>query len=170
MELGTVIMTAIILAVIIVPFLMLNRNSNKTKNQVLQVLDSLAKKHNCQLSQQEFGRSFAIGMDETNHFVFFYKKVKEHEYEQFVDLSKIQFCKVENISRTAKINGLENKYVDRLYLSFVPLHNDKPEVRFEFFNSDITMQLGGELWAINKWVQLINVHLEGMPRPNRAAG
>ncbi len=168
MESGTIIMGVIIIIICIIPFMLLNQNSKKTKSQLLQLLNDLAKKHNCQISQYESGRGFAIGIDETNHFAFFYKKVKEYEYEQFVDLSKIQTCTIEKITRTAKNNGRENVYVDRLDLKFIPIAKDGAVTKFELYRSDVNLQLFDELLTINKWVKLLNDHLQQMPRPKQA--
>lgn len=47
----------------------------------------------------------------------------------------------------------------KLELSFLPIANDKPEIKLEFFHIDVSVQLYGELQSIEKWSKIINDRL-----------
>lgn len=154
----------ILLAICILPFILMSRGRSVKEKQMLQSLRGIAKQHNCQINQHEFCGDFVIGMDETKKFVFFTKLAKEKVIEQFIDLNCIMNCKIINSSRLISNKLEKQRIIDKLELSFAPIVRNKPEVVFEFYNSDINVQLHGELQSIEKWLKLINEKLKNKVR------
>ena len=159
MDLGSAIIGAIVIIICALPFVMMSRNSKKREKKNLQSLSEIATQNNCQIDQHEIFGSSAIGIDETKNFVFFYKLTKDKGIEQSVDLSEVQNCKVINTSRTLNNKGGNRKVIDKLELSFLPIVQNRSEIKLEFFNSDDNLQLLGELQSIEKWSKLINDRL-----------
>lgn len=160
MDLGSTIVGAIIIIICIVPFILMSQSIKKRKRQMLQSLTKIATQHYCQITQYEFCGDFIIGIDKIKNFVFFYKKLKDKEVEQFIDLDNIQNCKVINLNRTITNKDGNHKVIDKLALDFIPISKDKTEITLEFFNSDVSIQFSGELQSIEKWSKLINDQLK----------
>ena len=159
-ELGSALSGAIIIILLALPFVMLNSSKRKREKKFLQSLSEIAAQNNCQIDQHELFGSFAIGIDESKNHVFFYRQAKDKQFAQSVDLGEVQSSKVIKTSRTLKNNGEYQEVLDRLELGFVPLDEKKSETKLEFFNTDVNVQLYGELQSIEKWSQLINDRLE----------
>jgi len=160
MDLGSAIIGAVAIIICALPFVMMSRSRKKREKAFLQSLSKIATQNNCQINQHEIFGNFAIGIDETKNFVFFFRQVKDNEIEQLVDLSEIQSCKVINTSRNFKNKDGNQKVIDKLELSFTPTAKNKPEIKMEFFNADVNIQLYGELQSIEKWSKLINDRLK----------
>ncbi|HET6245272.1 MAG: hypothetical protein H0V01_02025 [Bacteroidetes bacterium] len=139
MDLGSAIIGAILIAICIVPFILMSRGRKKREKQILQSLTDIAVQHNCQISQHEFCGDFVIGIDEAKNFVFFHKQRKDRVIEQFIDLAKIQNCKVINSNQTITNKDGNYKVIDKLELSFIPIAKEKTEITLEFFNSDVSL-------------------------------
>ncbi|MBD1263047.1 hypothetical protein HZY62_20820 [Maribacter polysiphoniae] len=156
LDLGSVIVGAIILIVCILPFILIGRSRKKREKHFLQSLSNIANQHNCQINQHEIFGTFAIGMDKVHNAVFFCRQFKDEMIEQYVDLTKIKNCKVINTGRTLKSKDGQKKVTDKLELGFSPSVKDKPEVKWEFFNADINFQPNGELLSMENWSKTIN--------------
>ena len=156
MDSGTLIVGAIMIVICILPFILINNSIKKQKKQLLQSLSGLATQQNCKITQHELGSNLAIGMDENADFLFFFRRVKDKEIVQHIDLKDIQNCKVLNTSRTVR-NSKENYQVtDKLELCVTPKAKSRPDILLEFYNSDENSQLDGELQLIEKWTKIIN--------------
>ncbi len=159
MELGSVLSGAFIMVVCALPFIMMSNNRKKKEKQLLQSLTDLAIQNNCRIDQHELLGNFVIGIDESKNFVFFYRQVKDKETTQAIDLDKIERCKVINTSRKVKHDGKSQEVLDKLELSFLPAAKDNPEIKLEFFNTDVNSQLYGELQSIERWSKFVNSRL-----------
>lgn len=160
MDLESAIYGAIVIAIIIILLLILSQSSKKRKKEKLQSLINLANKHNCKISQHEICGNYVIGIDEIKNTIFFYKQINNKVVEQFIDLAAIKKCKVINISRTISNKDSNINIVDKLELSFIPIVKNKTEIILEFFNTDYSPQLCGELQSIEKWAKTINDRLK----------
>ena len=113
----------------------------------------MAEKEHCKITQHEICGNYAVGIDETNKKVFFQLKNDEEIKPQFIDLSTIKKCKIANIGIT---NANKEREIEKLNLELIPTNKNKLNVILEFYNSDISFQLNGELKSIEKWNKLIN--------------
>jgi len=155
MDLSTAIIGLIVISLFTMPFVMIRRIGKKSEQMMLKSLNQLAESKHCKISQFEQWGNFAIGLDEANHKVFYHKLRNGVAIEQFLDLATIERAIVEKITRSTS-NGTK---IERLELGFIPAAKTKPEFFMEFYNSDISSQLGGELQAIEKWAKMINNHI-----------
>ena len=153
-DIGIDIIGAIFSIIAILPIVMLIVNKKKREKKVLQSLSKIAAQNNCQIDQSETLGNFAIGIDKSKNFAFFYKQ--DQEITQSVNLNEIQNCKVIKTIRTFKNKDGNQKEIEKLELSFIPIGKNNPEITFEFFNINVNSQLYGELQSIEKWSRLIN--------------
>lgn len=160
MDLGSTIIGIVAVIICILPFIMMNNGRKKREKVLLQSLSEIAARYNCQISRYDVFSNFAIGIDEAKNVVFFFKQNDDNKMTQFVDLSKIQSCKVINTSRTLKSRDGNQKITDRLELNFIPAVKNLPEVKMEFFNAEVSLHLNGEIQTIEKWCELINSRLK----------
>lgn len=160
MDLRSIIIGTILLAICVVPIIRMNRNRGKRERKSIQSLIDIANKENCKISKHEICCDLVIGMDETKNVVFFYKNVDGNELKQVINLSEIKSCKVINTGRAFKNKNENNKVVDRLELSFIPKAKNKSENRVEFYNAEESGQLNGEIQSIEKWSKLIAERLQ----------
>lgn len=167
MGLGNIIIGAVLVAVFVVPFMFAGRNNKKRKNQKLLSLRAIANQHNGNISIHEFCGDFVIGMDEVKNFVFFYKKSEAKELTHFIDLAEIKNCRM-HILRREGVKGAD-KVIDKLELSFTPHDKTKKVIDLEFYNTDVSSVLTGELQAIEKWSKLIADRLTQKNKLNRAS-
>ncbi|WP_159019725.1 hypothetical protein [Algibacter sp. L3A6] len=148
MELGTTLIGIICVAICAMPFVLTNRSKKAIVKRQLIVLKDLATQHNNTITQNEINSFYAIGIDETKKSVSFILKRETEVEQQFVDLSTIKSCEIVSITKS--------KHMDRLYLKLTPIDKTKSEVILEFFNADVSYQLGEELQSIEKWNKIIN--------------
>ena len=152
MDIGITITGAILIAICILPFVLIGRNSRKQEKLLFQSLSNIAAKHNCKITQHECCEEYIIGLDETSNFLFFFKRVKDKEISKQINLSEIQNCKIINTSRS---NGNE-KIIDKLELSFSSSTKKEANIILELYNSDDRIQLGDDFLLIERWAKKIN--------------
>jgi hypothetical protein len=160
MNTGSTIIGIVLIILCALPFILLNRSRKKKEKIMLKNLSELANEHNCQITRRDFLCDSAIGMDEMKHFVFFFRKNKDREVKQYVDLAEMKSCRVMNINRPVGDTAGSQKVTDQLFLSFIPRESKKGEVRFELYNSDVNVQLSGELQSAEEWSGIINTWLK----------
>ena len=155
MDIGITITGAILIAICILPFVLMGRNSRKQNKLLFQSLSNIAAKQNCKITVHECCEEYIIGLDEPKNFLFFYKRIKDKEISKQINLAEIQNCKIINTSRS---NDNE-KVIDKLELSLVSNTKKTPEVLLELYNSDDRMQLGDDFLLIERWAKKINERL-----------
>jgi hypothetical protein len=165
MDLGTAIISLVMLAIAIMPFAWVRIINKKKQQQLLQALQQLANKHNCTISNHECVRDFIIGIDEASNHLFYYKKTQGGEITRQIKLADIRNCKVVNIGHTGNHHG-----IGKLELSFAPNAHNEPPVVWVLYDAEESLQLQGELQAANKWAKLVNERLAGKAHPLAHAG
>ena len=158
MDLGNIILGAIILAVCIGPLVIMYYRSVNQDNKMLQSLNEIAKQHNCNINQHEICNNFAIGLDENNNYAFFFKQIDEDSISQYVNLSEIKDCKAVKRTSFTKIKDENITFFERIELKFVPSNKSKAEISFELYTPE-NRQLNGELQLVDRWSTQINEHL-----------
>ncbi|KAA3651291.1 MAG: hypothetical protein DWP98_03250 [Bacteroidetes bacterium] len=161
-NLGTIIISSVFIGICLIPIVLTKGNKKKREKAFLAALNNIASNHNGKISQFEICGDIAIGIDEDNHFAYFYKNVKEKVEELYADLSQTKCCMINNVSSIAKYKDHNVKVIEKLELKFLPKVKNNNEVKFEFYNDDESMDLNGELQAIQKWTDLINSHIKQM--------
>lgn len=157
MESGSFITGTIIIVVLLIPFILLYRNTKKRKNNIRRSLVDLAAQKKCTIMHNDIWNDTAIGIDEESKNIFFYKKIKETETSVHVKLQDIQKCRVINSSRVIKNDSGNYTIIDKLALGLTPTDKAAPEIQLEFFNAQSEFSaLSDELELCNSWNEVIN--------------
>ncbi|MEZ4887744.1 MAG: hypothetical protein R3E32_23620 [Chitinophagales bacterium] len=164
MDLTTILLGTFLTALCFIPFVWMSRNSKKIEKQLLQSLSDIAAQQNCKITQHELCGKIAVGLDENAHTFLFFKEGKSNQTAQHIDLDEIKNCTVVNTSRSVNNIGGNSRVIERLELSFLPISKNKAPFVLEFYNSEETMELSGELQFIEKWSKIINGQLKSSKR------
>jgi hypothetical protein len=157
---GTGIVGLVSVLIFAGPFVVIFFNRAQKEKRVLRSLNEIAQQNNCIISQHEFCGDFALGLDESRNFVFFFKQKKGEVILQSVDLSEIQSCHPVKKTRTIR-NGKDSVIItERLELNFVPVSKSEGETSFELYDEEVNVQLSGELQFLDKWVRQLSVRLK----------
>lgn len=159
MDITSTFVEVILVLICSVPFIILNQQSKKSKKNRLKSLNSEAKKLQCKIDTHEFCGDYLIGIDTEKSVLFFNKKLKEKTEDNSVSLSQVKECNICTEYQDIKTKGQSFKEVEQLYLSFIPLIKNQPEIKLIFFDADINMMLSGELESIKKWLNITNTQL-----------
>lgn len=160
MDISSIITTAIFIAVCIIPFVLMGQKNKKRKKGELQSLINIANQQNCTISKSEILNDYVIGMDEAKKQVFFFKKQKDNVIEEYINLAEIKISKVKNTGRAITYNNSNQSIIEKLELVFIPLDKNRKEIAWEFFNTDNSSQLSGELQSAEEWSNRINESLK----------
>jgi hypothetical protein len=169
MDLGTIIIALVFIAIVTVPFVLTGYSKKRKKKNLYRRLTEMAKNEDCTITQHEFCGDFVIGLDTTADHLFFCKKVENLEIAKSADLRKFKSCRVLNSNRT--IGNKKEKYyvVDKLELILYPAEKDAPELSVELYNDEYdSLTLTGELQLAEKWGKLLNERLK-TPQKQKAA-
>ncbi len=123
-------------------------------------LQNIAHQHHCTIGRQEFCGDFVFGMDQSSHYVFYFKQGKQESVSQFVDLSKIQSCQVVKKARTVKGERENLSIIEWIELSFLPSDKSEGETRLRVYDEKSNFQLNGELQFAEKWARQLNDRLK----------
>lgn len=157
MDLGVTLIGVLTVALCAMPFIITYRSRKKKEKQFLLSLNEIAKQHDCIITQYEVFGNFTIGIDESKNFVFFVLNAQEElKQQQYVDLSTIKTCE---ITKNHRLTSKKEKVIDRLSLNLDFVDKSKPNVILDFYNSDVSYQLNGEIQLAEKWNKLINTML-----------
>lgn len=159
MDLGSITVGTIILAICIAPFVIMAINKKKKENKMLQALNQIAATQNHTISAYEFCGDFVIGRDEKMDTIFFYKESNGQGLSSSVNLSTIKNCQAVKAHRTVKSDGERLTITERVALAFTPTNAADQEVNFTLYDVD-NMQLNGELQLADTWSTLINKRLQ----------
>ncbi|EPR74799.1 hypothetical protein ADIWIN_0163 [Winogradskyella psychrotolerans RS-3] len=152
---GLFIIDAIIIAIVILPFALFINGSKKRERKLKKALQSEATQNNCKLTKIEVDSNFAIGVDEVEEKLFFYKETSESAFAQVVDLKSIVSCKTIRDNKRVKDKTKHYDVIDKLQLSFVH-HNLKEATDLMLYNNDDEMVLNNEIAIAQKWQDYVN--------------
>jgi hypothetical protein len=165
MNLETIIFNTVLVVLCIIPFILMGRFQQKRKNQLLKLLTDLAVTQNCKITYKEFCGEIAIGLDESNNFLFFMRCKKADIGEdiiQFVDLTKVKYCKLINTSNAVKTKEGSNTIIERLALRFSPIDDNQNDIVLDFYNKEEKWQLSGEFQLIEKWQNILKPRIKAL--------
>jgi len=166
MDLGTIIITLVFIAIVTVPFILTGYSKKRKKKNLFSRLTEMAKTEDCTITEFEFCSDFVIGLDEMANHLFFYKKAENREIAKSINLREYKSCKVFNANRSVGDKKEKLYVVDKLELSFYPVDKGKPEISIEFYNDEYdSLTLTGELQLIEKWEKLLNERMKKPQKP-----
>ncbi|MCK9612897.1 MAG: hypothetical protein PHR81_12750 [Bacteroidales bacterium] len=151
MNTTTIISLVIVIALTILLILFFRISKKKKIKKKLRVLQDYASQNNCNITQHEFCGDLLIGTDESSDFVFFLRFDDDKISQQHINLEEIADCRVLNTSRSVNSAVV----IDKLELCFIAKEKTRPQIVWEFYNSDNNPALIGELQYIEKWAEII---------------
>lgn len=164
MDIQSIIIGIIVIGLCFLPYVYFTKKNKKKDAQFFKVLSDKAKQLNCSLTQHEASGNIVLGLDDANLLLFFLKKLRGgDERLQHVDLTEVKAVRINNISRTVGEKDSKKKVIDKLQLVFSNYDYSKRDVTFEFYNSDETLVMNGELQLIERWLQIVNEKINPKP-------
>ncbi len=152
MNSSTIIISAIFLAVFMLPFALSRISRAKREGTVLAALRQLAAQHNLQINHYELCANSAIGLDDANQAVCLYRP----DAQQVVYIASLQTCKAEKQTRTMQHGADTVTVTERVTMRFVPKGANTPPTTFVLFNEKVDTQIGEELQLAETWAARIN--------------
>jgi hypothetical protein len=133
---------------------------NKEK-QFLRNFANLADKENLHISEKEMWKdNYLIGLDNKSNKILYINRIKHALTHHVIDLAQVENCRIGSANRNVKtVDGIKN-ITDRLDLIFTFRNSQVPEVKLEFYDSEVYMTIDGEHPLIEKWHRIIN---SGLP-------
>jgi hypothetical protein len=166
MDLGTIIITLLFIAIVTVPFVLTGYSRKRKKKNLFRRLTEMVENEGCAITRHEFCADFVIGLDGMANRLFFYKKVENLEIAKSVNLREYRSCKVFNSNRTVGEKREKYYIIDKLELTFFPAEKRAPEISIELYNDEYdSLTLSGELQLAEKWEKLLNERLKTPPKP-----
>jgi hypothetical protein len=160
MKPGIIIMIGMIVFIFVVPGVWIYIRNLINEKQFRNKLFSLAAKSSCEISEFDFWKSSAIGIDKNKHRIFYLREIKSEELKREIDLSEIQKCRVLNASRS--MHSKQGNYVsiDKLELILTNRDKEKPEIGLEFYNiTNDSLAISGEVQLVEKWSGIVEKEL-----------
>lgn len=166
MDLGTIIITLVFIAIVTVPFVLTGYSKKRKNNSLFRRLTEMAENENGTITQHEFCSNFVIGLDGNANHLFFYKKAEDLEFAKSINLRDYKSCKTYNSNRTVGEKKAKYYVIDKLELSFYPAEKGTPEISIELYNDAYdSLTLSGELQLAEKWEKLLNERLKMVQKP-----
>lgn len=163
MDFYIIIKGAIVIALCFLPFIYMAMRNKKREKNFFQSLLNKAKQLNCNVTDYEVSGNIIIGLDDTNKELFFLKKINDEERFQHLNLKEIKNLRLNNSNRMTGSEKNPQKVLDKLQLVFTYKKAGTPDVTFEFFNSDESLIVNGELKLIEKWAKILDEEIAVKP-------
>jgi len=155
MDSSIVVMTAIIIAILLIPVVISFTKSKRNKVQLSKILNAIAGEHKASISTFKTSRGMTFGITDDNaNFVFYKKDDEDVTYKYFVPLHEIKSCE---LIKTASGDG-----IGKLALRFVFRDNSRPTVNIGFYDRNEHFQIADELELIEKCKQQIDAALSSL--------
>lgn len=151
MDTSIIVMTAIIIAVLLIPVVLSFSKSKGKKAQLTKTLNEIAGEHKTSISTFDNSRGMAFGLTENNSNFVFYKKDEDNsEQKFFISLRDVKSCELIKTSSSSGSGG-----VGKLSLRFISRDKSQPDVSVGFYDSSEHFQIVDELELAEKWKQKI---------------
>lgn len=147
---------AIIVLLLCLPIFLLNRNKRKERRKNLKILSDLASTNGGKIDKHEILNHFAIGIDMDKKCLYYCQIGQNPDANQVVDLTQFKNSRVVRRTSTNRSDDGTEQMIDHLALGLIPLSKKNKEIQLEFYNSDLSMRLSGELQSLQEWSERIN--------------
>lgn len=154
MDLGTIIIGAILLVICIAPFILVRKKQLTKKKKKLQILNNISLEYNCSIEEYEFCNGFVLGIDKSKNYLFYFKQSEENIQKEIINLQTIEECIV--VKKTRSIN---DRTIELIQLNFIN-SNKKDNISITIYNEETDLLISNELLIANKWSLLINSNLK----------
>lgn len=161
MDIGTIIIGIVFLAVFILPFYFLGRNKKSGAKGLTQAFSQAAAKAGLNIPNPEcWSNTYCIGIDPQAGKMLYLKVKNGASQETVIDLGEIEKCRVANHTKTAVAHNTASKVVDKIELVFTPFAAHHNEKALEFYSLAESLTIGNELKLAEKWKQLAEQQLK----------
>lgn len=155
MNFGITIMGLIAIGICIIPSVIVFIKRKNKEKHLIQKLRELALQSNKILKTSEIWNNNAIGLDESESYIFAIRNTKEGTNHYAININEVAKCQMLKNSRNLK--HYNEDIVDRIALAFVNKNKGVEDVIIEFYNTDFdNFFLSGELQKMEKWNTLVN--------------
>jgi hypothetical protein len=146
MDSGTIIISAVFLAICILPIFYFKISRQRNHQRLLNALQNIANPNNSKITEHGICRQMALGIDSNLKFVYYFNaapmNINSHNW---VDLNEVKSFKIKKTLRPS------STMLDKLDLVFYFKDQKKPEIAFNFFESEQTFQIGSEMIFLEEW-------------------
>lgn len=154
---STAIVSAILVAAILIPFLSMRIAIKKHEKEVLKELSELAETQQTKIAQFEVLKDIAIGMDESKSKLFFIHKNEHLANKEIIDLMIYDVYQIEKDVHVLRNDGEERTIIDKVSLLFKSTKTKIGSIKLDLFDADYdSLTLAGELQLAEKWKLILN--------------
>ncbi len=157
MNSGTIIVTLVFFAVILIPLGLLSYNKKRKKDKFLKQFMQSAESEGFSLTKSEVCCNMAIGVDEAKKHMIFSKQNDDEIASENYDLTQFKSCELLKYNRNTgdKSSGLNIIY--KIELALISPQKNNPSVKIELFNAEMeNSTLTNELKFGEKWETILN--------------
>lgn len=155
MEMKTIILGAITILVIVVPFVIVFIKNQKKDSKTKSILKKYAIVENSKLDESDTLGNIAIGIDYNQNKLFFVKHSKNNETEQIINLNEIKNVILVNEKRAVKIGKSSTLVVEKIEIVLTSNIPNKPDYILGLYDEHINFVLGGEVQLADKWTAIL---------------
>ena len=156
MDINIIIISAIIIAICVLPVIAFSRKQKKKKQHFANILSKIAETKERKIKSYEISAPIAIGLTENDeYFVYYHKHENGNEEQACILLSDIKQC---NMVTSSRASGSGN--IGKLSLTFESYDKSKPDITLDFFDAAESFLLRGELEFVEKWKPLIDAAID----------
>jgi hypothetical protein len=146
MDSGTIIISAVFLAICILPIIYFKFSRQKNNQRLLNALQNIANPNNSKITDHGICRQMALGIDANNKFIYYFNASPSNiNSHNMVDLKEVKSFKIKKTFRSS------STLLDKLDLVFYFKDPKKSEIAFNFFESEQTFQIGSEMIFLEAW-------------------
>jgi len=152
MDTSIIIMTAIIMAILLIPVVVLITKQRGKKARLSKTLNEIAGKHSASISTYDSSRGMAFGLTENNANFVYYKKDEENiEQDFFISLRNVRSCELIKTGSGSGSGG-----IGKLSLRFIFRDKAQPDLNVVFYDRNEHFQIADELELVEKWKEKID--------------
>ncbi|MEX2345162.1 MAG: hypothetical protein WD604_06070 [Balneolaceae bacterium] len=152
-EMSSVIIGLCFLAVFFIPIMYSQRVQKAKNKKIYNLFMDAAKSHQLTISEYDvLDEHSVIGLDNHQNMLLFLRHANGGSERVLVDVSKIESCKMINLSRSP---GKHITVVDRLGIRLTFKKGKIPEKQLLFYEGTHGEPLGNEYFLTKKWIRII---------------
>lgn len=159
-DLPSVIIGICALATFFVPIAWYHISEKIKVKKLTEELTQFAQEEKITLSSHEvWGDCYALGIDQKNKILLYFKQDEKNEKKIKIDLSEVENCKVSNDTRTIRNPKGNTSVINNIRLLF-HYRTPKKGASLEIYDGENGKTLTSEISIANKWARTINSMLK----------
>lgn len=155
MEMRTIILGAITILVIVIPFVIVFIKNQSKNSKTKSILTKYADAENSKIDESDTLGNIAIGIDYNQNKLFFIKHSKNNETEQIINLNEIKNVRLVNEKRAVKIDKSSTLVVEKIEIVLTSNIQNRQDYILQLYHEDINFVLSGEVQLADKWVAIL---------------